>query len=69
MAAPVPEPCAIRLDFKRIDDAARDGRYQFICDGVLFALAKGTDDGWVYPGGLPVGMNPSHYRPAASVIG
>lgn len=56
------------IQFQAIDDAAHDGRIQFLADDKLFALGRWTSDGWVYPKGEPLDFTPRYYRPASAAI-
>lgn len=69
MSRDVPKTLEAKIPLVRIDDGARDGKYQFLTDGYNFALARWTDNGWAYPGGAGLYMTPTHYRPASKVIG
>lgn len=57
-----------RLTFRRLDDAALDGKYQLVADGKVFALARFIDGEWRYPGGDLLEFGPTHYRPAGMMM-
>ena len=66
------KPIDLQLRCEAIDDQARDGRFQIVCNAKVFAIARWRDDeapfGFVYPGGEPIEFNPTHYRAAALMI-
>lgn len=44
------------------------GEYAFIADGEVFGLAKLKNGVWLYPGGVPCDIVPTHFRPAGAII-
>ena len=56
------------LELRRIDDGAKDGKYQFVADDRLFALVRFVDGEWRYPGGDLLEFGPTHYRPASAAL-
>lgn len=60
------------LDFRPIDDAARDGRSVLVRFGSRMALGRWNGAAWVYPatGNMPVEFEPaSYYDPATRSAG
>lgn len=58
----------IRLQLRLLDADAKNGRYQFVSDGKVFALARWKDGEFTYPGGEPIEFPVTHYRPAGLVV-
>ncbi|MEQ1499171.1 MAG: hypothetical protein ABL914_10955 [Novosphingobium sp.] len=57
-----------RLTFRLIDSDAKDGKYQLVADGSVFALVRFVDGEWRYPGGDLLEFGPTHYRPASALM-
>lgn len=52
------------IDLQPIDDAARNGRYQLIFQGGLFAVVRWADDCWCFSSGERSALDPTHYHAA-----
>ena len=57
-----------RIVFRQLDADARDGKYQLVADGRVFALVRFLDGEWRYPGGDLLEFGPTHYRPASAIM-
>lgn len=58
----------IRLELRLLDADAKNGRYQFVSDGTVFALARWKGGEFTYPGGEPIEFPVTHYRPAGLLV-
>lgn len=58
----------IRLELRLLDADAKNGRYQLVSDGTVFALARWKDGEFTYPGGEPIEFPVTHYRPAGLLV-
>lgn len=47
-----------------IDDSARDGHYQLVLGGGVFAVVRWRRDRWEFSSGAPLDFEPTDYRPA-----
>lgn len=47
-----------------IDDDARDGRFQLVFQGGVFALVRWADGHWWWSSGLRSVLEPTHYHAA-----
>lgn len=56
------------LELRLIDSDAKDGKYQFVADGRVFALVRFIEGEWRYPGGDLLEFGPTHYRPASAAM-
>lgn len=52
------------IDLVPIDDGARDGRYQLVFQGDLFAVVRWADGHWWWSSGLRSVLDPTHYHAA-----
>lgn len=53
-----------------IDDRARDGRFQLVFAGELYAVVRwDSEHGWVFSSNHPLDFEPESYRPAAEQQG
>ncbi len=58
----------IRLELQLLDAEAKNGRYQIVSDGKVFALARWKEGEFAYPGGEPIEFPVTHYRPASRLV-
>lgn len=63
-----PATILLELELRLIDSDAKDGKYQIVADGAVFALARFAGGEWTYPGGDLLEFGPSHYRPASAAM-
>ena len=52
------------IELQPIDDSARNGRFQLVFQGNVFAVVRWADGHWWWSSGMRSALEPTHYHAA-----